>query len=112
MYGVLIAPSVALPEFPLLTNEDQDILQPLPNDNAVCGPDTPFDGFTLCQVTSSFESNMFCMNDQPTTPELFRLAFYLFGRIRLVHGAVTRMWKSGETRMLKRPATSDDMVAH
>jgi hypothetical protein len=28
------------------------------------------------------------LQNQPLTPELYRLALYLYGRVRLLHGAV------------------------
>ena len=119
VYGVLVAPGVDLPCFPTLAPDDVDILQPLPSDNTPCGPETPFAGYTYSQVASSPEAAIFChqtlifvLEDNPAVPEIYRLAFYLFGRVKLLHSAVTRMWKAGEFRPAKRPASPDEMIAH
>eukprot|EP00435_Cladocopium_sp_Y103_P024596 s4511_g6.t1 len=118
-YGIYIAPGVDPPEFPVLATEDQDVLQPLPSDQTPCGPETPYAGYTFEQVSSSPEASAFCtqtlmsaMQDQPMTPDHFRLAFYLYGRAKLLHSAVTRMWKSGQPRVSKRPQHPDEMIAH
>ena len=118
-YGVLIKPTIDLPDFPLLADEDQDVLQPLPCDMTLCGPETPFEGYSYAQVASSPEASAFCqqilqaaLENQPLVPELYRLSFYLFGRCKLLHSAVTRMWKSGEVRPAKRPSNPDEMIAH
>eukprot|EP00435_Cladocopium_sp_Y103_P024701 s85_g6.t1 len=117
-YGVLITPGVDLPDFPLLASDDQDILQPLPGDNTPCGPETPYEGYTFCQVASSPEAAVYChhtllmvLENKPVVPEIYRLAFYLYGRAKLLHSAITRMWKAGEFRPLKRPSSPDEMLA-
>eukprot|EP00435_Cladocopium_sp_Y103_P049373 s347_g14.t2 len=45
-------------------------------------------------------------------PEIYRFAFYLFGRVKLVHSAAMRSIKSGAARPDKRTANPDDMVAN
>eukprot|EP00435_Cladocopium_sp_Y103_P065449 s520_g27.t1 len=84
-YGVLVAPAVNLPEFPTLADEDLDILQPLPCDSSLCGGDSPYAEYSLAQIASSPESAAFChqtlqlaLQNQPLTPELYHLPFYLY----------------------------------
>lgn len=91
----MFAPRVDLLEFPLLAAEVQNILQPLPGGATRCGGGTPFEGYSLAQVASSPEPAVFghqtlelALQNQPLTPELYRLALYLYGRVRLLHGAV------------------------
>ena len=118
LYGVPLSPVDELPEFPSLGGEDQDILQPLPGDESVCGPETPYNGILYAQVASAPEAAVYCqqvlwhaLENHPMDPSLYRFAFYLFGRVRLVHATATRMWKSGEPRVNKRTVSPDDMVA-
>jgi len=108
----LITPVVDFPEFLLLASHDQDILQPLPGDSTLCGSDTLYEGYTFCQMASSPEAAVFChqplllaLEKKPVVPEIYRLAFYLYGRAKLLHSAITHMWKAGEFRPLKRPST-------
>ena len=118
-YGVLISPTVDLPAFPPLAEDDYDVLQPLPSDAAIFGPGTPYEGYTYIQIASSVEASVYChqtlrmaLDDQAMSPETYRFAFYLFGRVRLLHGCAMRTWKAGITSPLKRNTDPDDMVAH
>ena len=69
-----------LPPFPDLGGEDCDVLQPLPHDGMLLGPETPYPGATFAQVASSLEGNWFCQhvlavaleNKEPLTPEQYR----------------------------------------
>ena len=74
---------------------------------------------TFMQVASSAESSWFCShvivqvleNKAAMTPEQHRFAFYLYGRLRLVHAAGTRLLKAGkEPNPGKRVMSPDDMV--
>ena len=51
-----------LPKFPMLGDEDTDVLQPLPSDHDVLGPDTPYPGATFAQVSSTIDGNWFCQH--------------------------------------------------
>ena len=117
-YGVLISPSVELPMFPPLAEADYDILQPLPGDTSVFGPGTPYEGYDYASIASSAEASVFChqtmkmaLEDQPMAPETYRFAFYLFGRVRLLHSSTMRQWKGSATSGPKRTANPDEMVA-
>lgn len=75
-------------------------------------------GYTFEHVSSSPEAAAFgthtwiyALKDQQMTPDHVR-SFYLYGRRRLLHSAVTRMWKSGQSRVSKRPQHPDEMIAH
>lgn len=93
-----------LPKFPMLGDEDTDVLQPLPSDHDVLGPDTPYPGATFAQVSSTVDGNWFCQhvlvaaleNKEPLSSEQFRFAFYLLGRVKLAHSAGLRIMKSGQ----------------
>ena len=118
VYGVLISPTVDLPAFPPLAEDDYDVLQPLPS-AAIFGPGTPYEGYTYIQIASSVEASVYChqtlrmaLDDQAMSAETYRFAFYLFGRVRLLHGCAMRTWKAGITSPLKRATDPDDMVAH
>ena len=106
--------------FPTLDNSDLDVLQPLPSDAYLLGPGTPFEGLQYDQVASSAESAWYCAQvldyvldgRNALHPEIYRFAFYLFGRVKLVHSAGMKSIKSSSARPDKRPANPDDMVAN
>ena len=117
IYGILVAPLVDLPVFPTLAPEDQDILQPLPQDNHIMNMTTPFAGRTYIDVASSAECNWWCsqvlsfvLSNNPMRPEIYAFAFYLHGRLRLVKEALTRMQGAGEDPA-KRTLRPHDMVS-
>ena len=119
LYGISLSASQDLPPFPDLGEEDNDILQRLPSDHSILSTDTPYAGMTFMQVASSAESSWFCShvigqvleNKAAMTPEQYRFAFYLYGRLRLVHAAGTRLLKAGkEPNPGKRVMSPDDMV--
>ena len=115
LYGVHLRQDRELPKFPELDDEDLKILQPLPSDT-----DTftrgPLFGRTFVEAASLVEFDWYCraslthaLENQPMTPEVFRFAFYLFGRVKLVHSAGMRMLKGDATSMAKRPADPSQM---
>ena len=119
LYGVRLMLGEDLPPFPDLGGEDCDVLQPLPHDGMQLGPESPYPGATFAQVASSLEGNWFCQhvlvaaleNKEPLTPEHYRLAFYLYGRVKLAHAAGMRMTKSGQdSQPGKRVLNPDEMV--
>ena len=119
LYGVRLTIGEDLPPFPELGVADGDVLQPLPSDHELLGTDSPYPSATFQQISSSIEGMWFCQhvlvtaleNKEPLTPEHFRLAFYLYGRLRLVHAAAMRASKSGqELSPGKRVLNPDDMV--
>ena len=116
VYGVCIASDTCLPAFPELDQEDQDILQPLPSDNDMLGADTPFCGRTFADVASSADGTIFCSSilnyalaNNPMQPTAYRFSFYLYGRLKLVKGAVDRMSGSSADGQ-KRVRRPGDMV--
>ena len=80
LYGVRLMLGEDLHPFPDLGGEDCDVLQPLPHDGMLLGPETPYPGATFAQVASSLEGNWFCQhvlavaleNKEPLTPEQYR----------------------------------------
>ena len=119
LYGVRLMLGEDLHPFPDLGGEDCDVLQPLPHDGMLLGPETPYPGATFAQVASSLDGNWFCQhvlvaaleNKEPLTPEQYRLASYLHGRVKLAHAAGMRMTKSGQDNQPgKRVFNRDEMV--
>ncbi|CAJ1448790.1 unnamed protein product, partial [Effrenium voratum] len=93
LYGVHLVPGSLPPDFPLLSPEDMDVLQPLPGDatHIVGGP---YHGYAYLQVAESPDCNQYCayvikraLDNKPMTPDTFRFAFYLYGRIILVYNS-------------------------
>ncbi|CAJ1410941.1 unnamed protein product [Effrenium voratum] len=93
LYGVHLVPGSPPPDFPLLSPEDMDVLQPLPGDatHIVGGP---YHGYAYIQVAESPDCNQYCayiikraLDNEPMTPDTFRFAFYLYGRIILVYNS-------------------------
>ena len=120
LYGVHLTVDKELPVFPELAEADLPILQPLPGDSDVLqfGPAA---GFSFCQISSSVEFNGYCtealqmaLANRPLTPETYRLAFYLYGKLRLAHSAALRIVKSSDVRkrieLAKRPLSAGDMM--
>ena len=60
VYGVCVSASLELPPFPQLAAEDLDILQPIPSDDHLLGPSTPFAGRYYVDVASSSECSWWC----------------------------------------------------
>ena len=120
IYGIRLSMNQDLPAFPTLDDSDLDVLQPLPSDASLLGSGTPYEGLQYDQVASSAESAWYCAQvldyvldgRNALHPEIYRFAFYLFGRVKLVHSAGMRCIKSGAARPDKRPANPDDMVAN
>ena len=117
IYGLHLSPSREPPLLPPLDDKDLDILQPLPSDDSILGPGTPFEGLTYGQVASSLEGSWYCAqvlnyvldNTNPLHPETYLFAMYLHCRVKLVYGAAMRSYKSGDFRADKRPADSSSM---
>ena len=121
LYGIMIAPDVDLPPLPELASEDMDILQPLPHDEEQINDGGPFQGHYFRDVAESLASEGYCksvmghvLRNEPSGPEIFRFAFYLYGRLRLVKASAERMTKpskeEGEAKG-KRSTDPDDMKA-
>ena len=123
LYGVRLAPNVPLPDFPELAISDLDVLQPLPTDSSVLNVG-PFLGLTFERLSSELEYEQyatqvlqFALNNQPMLPEVFRFAYYLFGKVKLAHGAALKMYQASTdpasaAMFLKRTfSPSDDMQA-
>ena len=117
VYGVCLSPDAELPKFPELAPEDADIMVPLPCDNTTLGTESPFPGFTYEVVASSPEGAVFCtsvmhsaLTNQLMQPEIYRFAFYLFGRLQLLRGGVLRMSGQGGESRDKREATPGTMI--
>ncbi|CAJ1330013.1 unnamed protein product [Effrenium voratum] len=93
LYGVHLVPGSPPPDFPLLSLEDMDVLQPLPGDAThIVG--CPYHGYAYIQVAESPDCNQYCayiikraLDNEPMTPDTFRFAFYLYGRIILVYNS-------------------------
>ena len=115
LYGVHLAEGVALPPFPELAPEDLDILQPLPSDSTVMD-EGPFKGWSFVHMATRFEAENFCgqalqmaLRNEPMSPYTFKLAFYLFGRVKIAYDHGHRMIKDGKVNENKRPSNPDDM---
>ena len=100
LYGVLISPDQDLPDFPDLPSEDMDILQPLPSDCELINDGSPFQGHRFDVVSSDPQAEHYCkqvmthaLANEPMSPEIFRFAFYLYGRLRLVRASAERITK-------------------
>ena len=111
------AEGVALPPFPELAPEDLDILQPLPSDSTVMD-EGPFKGWSFVHMATRFEAENFCgqalqmaLRNEPMSPYTFKLAFYLFGRVKIAYDHGHRMIKDGKVNENKRPSNPDDMKA-
>eukprot|EP00438_Fugacium_kawagutii_P020056 Skav201036 [mRNA] locus=scaffold3386:181094:187063:- [translate_table: standard] len=117
LYGVLLSPGVALPPLPELGKDDLDVLQPLPNDTTQM-TEGPFMGHTFAGIASSKESEPYCkqvvycaLNNEPMSPCVFRLAYYLHARIEVA-------WRKGlqisgtvaPASSSKRSMSSNDMI--
>ena len=118
VYAVCVSTSDPLPPFPTLAEEDQDILQPLPSDAHLLGALTPYAGRSFEDAASSADSAWFCaqvlnhaLSNQPMQPEVYRFAFYLYGRLQLVKQSVERASQHGsEGAAGKRNIDPDNMV--
>ena len=119
LYGVMIAADTPLPEIPTLDADDMDILQPLPHDGELVNDGGPFQGYRFCEVAESIMCEHYCksvtghvLGNESASPEIFRLAFYLYGRLRLVKAAAERMVsptrEEGEAKG-KRASEPDDV---
>ena len=118
VYGILLSSEHELPEFPSLDDGDLDVLQPLPTDDSVCGPATPYEGWTFSQLASSVEAAAYCqsimhfaLENNPMAPELYRLAFYLYARTKLVRSSAIRQLKGEPLRPSKRSSDPSSMSA-
>ena len=118
LYGVSLAPQLKLPPFPVLPSEDSEILQPLPSDEELIQDDSDFRGQPFAVIASGAPCADYCkfvlslaLENKDISPEHYRFAFYLYGRLNLVHMAVQKMHgvSPEETANLKRSAASDDM---
>ena len=97
---MLISPDQDLPDFPDLPSEDMDILQPLPSDRELINDGSPFQGHRFDVVSSDPQAEHYCKQvmthavaNEPMPPEIFRFAFYLYGRLRLVRASAERITK-------------------
>ena len=86
LYGVMISADSELPPLPEL-----DILQPLPHDSELINDGGPFQGHCFKDVSENVGCEHYCksamthvLSNEPASPEIFRFAFYLYGRLRLV----------------------------
>ena len=119
LYGVKLSLENEIPLLPELSAEDQHILQPLPGDT------TTFTlgrmrGWPFHEVASRPECQDHCryillsaLKGKPLSPEDYRFAFYLYGRLTLVKAAGTRLMKTcaGDTQQIsKRTASPGDMT--
>eukprot|EP00435_Cladocopium_sp_Y103_P028069 s1984_g7.t1 len=93
LYGFFLSPLHEPPAYPTLEDKDLDILQPLPSEDSVLGPGTPFEGLTYCQVSSSLEAAWYCQQTltyaldpkNALHPETYRFGFYLIGKMQSRH---------------------------
>ena len=115
LYGIHLALEVELPPFPELAGDDLKILQPLPTDDTLLTTG-PLAGLTFVVASSCPEYEWWCRNtlahaldNEPMIPEIFRFAFYLYGRVQLVRSAAIQMMKSGASSQSKRPSDSGMM---
>ena len=102
LYGFRLNPFEELPPFPDLQPEDLHILQPLPGDMSAFS-DGPFAGRSYVEV-ASYASPEFmhynasilemALRNKPMAAEVYRYAFYLYGRLTLVNSAALRILKS------------------
>ncbi|CAE7766366.1 GIP, partial [Symbiodinium sp. CCMP2456] len=115
VYGVCVCASLELPPLPQLAAEDLDILQPVPADDHLLGPSTPYAGRTYVDVASCSECSWWCsqimafaLGNHPMQPEIYAFGFYLFGRLTLIREAVARMQGHGfYERQLRIPVAMD-----
>eukprot|EP00435_Cladocopium_sp_Y103_P035729 s1670_g9.t1 len=117
LYGVLLCMDQELPPVPQLVGEDMAILQPLPADDSLVGHGA-LAGRAYLEVASVPECEWFCratllhaLANQPMRPEVFRFAFYLYGRVKLTRSAAVRMMKGDSRSVLKRTADPSAMEA-
>lgn len=118
LYGVKLSMDKEIPPLPELSAEDQHILQPLPGDQTTFSLGR-MRGWPFQEVASRPECQDHCryillsaLKGKPLSPEDYRFAFYLYGRLMLVKGAGTRMMKTcaGDTQQIsKRTASPSDM---
>lgn len=115
LYGVHLRQDRELPPFPELDDDDLKILQPLPSDQETF-PRGPLFGLSFVEAASKIEYDWYCraslthaLENQPMTPDVFRFAFYLYGRVKLVHLAGMRMLKGDVGSMAKRSADPSQM---
>eukprot|EP00434_Breviolum_minutum_P038574 symbB.v1.2.034224.t1/scaffold4384.1/size41667/2 len=120
LFGVHLAPNVPLPEFPELAISDLDVLQPLPADSTVLTVG-PFPGLTFEKLSTDLEYEhyatqvlQFALDNQPMIPEVFRFAYYLYGKVKLAHGAALKMYHSAKdpsaaASFMKRTFSPSDM---
>ena len=117
LYGVLLCLEEELPPFPELGDSDMAVLQPLPCDDTLVGHGD-LAGRSFLEVASLPEHEWFCratmqhaLANCPMRPEVFRFAFYLYGRLKLVRSAAVRMMKGDPHSVLKRTADPHQMEA-
>ena len=116
LYGVHLRQDRELPPFPELDDDDDlKILQPLPSDQETF-PRGPLFGLSFVEAASKIEYDWYCraslthaLENQPMTPDVFRFAFYLYGRVKLVHSAGMRMLKGDVGSVAKRSADPSQM---
>ena len=115
LYGVHLRQDRELPPFPELDDDDLKILQPLPSDQETF-PRGPLFGLSFVEAASKIEYDWYCraslthaLENQPMTPDVFRFAFYLYGRVKLVHSAGMRMLKGDVGSVAKRSADPTQM---
>lgn len=120
LFGVHLAPNVPLPEFPEPAISDLDVLQPLPADSTVLTVG-PFPGLTFEKLSTDLEYEhyatqvlQFALDNQPMIPEVFRFAYYLYGKVKLAHGAALKMYHSAKdpsaaASFMKRTFSPSDM---
>lgn len=120
LYGVHLAPDVPLPEFPELAISDLDVLQPLPADSTVMMVGR-YPGLTFERLSTDLECEhyatqvlQFALANQPMIPEVFRFAYYLYGKVKLAHGAALRMYHNSKdpstaAMFMKRTFSPTDM---
>ena len=118
IYGVCLAPSLELPPFPTLADEDSDILQPLPSDGQLLDNTSPFPGRSFEDVASSAECSWWCAQvltfalqiNNPMRLEIYVFAFFLYGRLKLVRDSLVRLHGAGSDPQNKRVFHPSDMV--
>eukprot|EP00435_Cladocopium_sp_Y103_P062124 s1878_g23.t1 len=120
LYGVHLCLEEELPLFPELSGQDVNILQPLPHHGYTFATG-PAQGLTYAVVSSTLDWEPFCrdviakaLHNEPMTPEVYRFAYYLYGKIKLVRSAAVRMLKGSTDQCdlsLKRPQDVNAMNA-
>ena len=115
LYGVHLALETELPPFPELAGDDLKILQPLPTDDTLITTG-PLAGLTFVVAASVPQYEWWCketlqhaLKNEPMVPEIFRFAFYLYGRVNLVRSAAIQMVKGGVPAQSKRSSDSGQM---